>query len=48
VNRGNPAVNSDPKADFSRALREMAKSLQPAEPAQGKKKSWRGRSMAKA
>jgi pilus assembly protein CpaE len=47
VNRGNPAVVSDPKADFSRAVREMAKSLQP-EPAQGKKKSWRGRSLAKA
>jgi pilus assembly protein CpaE len=48
VNRGNPAVVSDPKADFSRALREMAKALQPTEPAQGKKKNWRGRSMAKA
>jgi pilus assembly protein CpaE len=48
VNRGNPAVASDPKADFSRAVREMAKSLQPAEPLNGKKKSWRGRSMAKA
>jgi pilus assembly protein CpaE len=47
VNRGNPAVVSDPKADFSRAVREMAKSLQP-EPAQGKKKNWRGRSLAKA
>jgi pilus assembly protein CpaE len=46
VNRGNPAVVSDPKADFSRAVREMAKSLQP-EPAQGKK-NWRGRSLAKA
>jgi pilus assembly protein CpaE len=48
VNRGNPAVVSDPKADFSRAVREMAKSLQPADPAQGKKKNWRGRSLAKA
>jgi pilus assembly protein CpaE len=48
VNRGNPAVASDPKADFSRALREMAKSLQPVEPAAGRKKSWRGRSLAKA
>ncbi|HEV2712020.1 MAG TPA: AAA family ATPase [Gaiellaceae bacterium] len=48
VNRGNPAVASDPKADFSRALREMAKSLQPAEPAHAKRKGWRGRSMAKA
>ena len=26
VNRGNPAVLADPKADFSRAIREMAKS----------------------
>jgi Flp pilus assembly CpaE family ATPase len=48
VNRGNPAVASDPKADFSRAVREMAKSLQPAEPAQAKKKGWRGKSLAKA
>ena len=48
VNRGNPAVASDPKADFSRAVREMAKSLQPAEPNQSKKKSWRGKSLAKA
>jgi pilus assembly protein CpaE len=48
VNRGNPAVVSDPKADFSRALREMAKSLQPAEPNQSKKKNWRGKSLAKA
>ena len=48
VNRGNPAVVSDPKADFSRAVREMAKSLQPVEPSQGKRKSWRSKSMAKA
>ncbi|HKF14088.1 MAG TPA: AAA family ATPase [Gaiellaceae bacterium] len=49
VNRGNPAVVSDPKADFSRAVREMAKSLQPAEHAQGKRKAWgRSKSMAKA
>jgi pilus assembly protein CpaE len=40
VNRGNPAVVSDPKADFSRAVREMAKSLQP-EAATSKKKGWR-------
>ncbi len=46
VNRGNPAVVSDPKADFSRAVREMAKSLQPAAPAQAKKR-WRG-ALAKA
>jgi pilus assembly protein CpaE len=30
VNRSNPAVLSDAKADFSRALAEMAKNLQPA------------------
>jgi pilus assembly protein CpaE len=48
VNRGNPAVLSDPKADFSRGVRDMAKSLQPAEPAQTKKKGWRGKSLAKA
>jgi pilus assembly protein CpaE len=46
VNRGNPAVLSDAKADFSRALREMAKSLQPAEPRESKRKSWRNRSLA--
>jgi len=33
VNRSNPAVLSDPKSDFSRALREMAKSLIPAQAA---------------
>jgi pilus assembly protein CpaE len=43
VNRGNPAVASDTKADFSRAVREMAKSLQPAEPREGKRK-WLTRS----
>jgi pilus assembly protein CpaE len=48
VNRGNPAVVSDPKADFSRAMREMAKSLQPVEPTESKKRTWRGRTMAKA
>src|SRR3712207_4980242 len=41
VNRGNPAVVSDPKADFSRAVREMAKGLQPATPSTSKKR-WRG------
>ena len=30
VNRSNPAVLSDPKSDFGRALREMAKALLPA------------------
>ena len=33
VNRSNPAVLSDPKSDFSRALREMAKTLLPAQAA---------------
>ena len=33
VNRSNPAVLSDPKSDFGRALREMAKSLMPAQAA---------------
>ena len=46
VNRGNPAVASDAKADFSRAVREMAKSLQPAEPREGKRKKWLNRSVA--
>jgi pilus assembly protein CpaE len=31
VNRGNPAVLSDPGADFSKALRELAKSLTPTD-----------------
>ncbi len=47
VNRGNPAVVSDPKADFSRAVREMAKALQPATPATSKKR-WRKSALAKA
>ncbi|TMK77677.1 MAG: hypothetical protein E6G45_08720 [Actinobacteria bacterium] len=33
VNRSNPAILSDPKSDFSRALREMAKTLLPAQAA---------------
>jgi pilus assembly protein CpaE len=33
VNRSNPAVLSDPKSDFGRALREMAKALLPAQAA---------------
>jgi pilus assembly protein CpaE len=41
VNRGNPAVVSDPKADFSRAVRDMAKALEPAGSASTKKR-WRG------
>ena len=40
VNRSNPAVLSDPKADFSRALREMAKSLLPAQASKNGKKRW--------
>jgi pilus assembly protein CpaE len=40
VNRSNPAVLSDPKADFSRALREMAKSLLPAPASKNGKKRW--------
>jgi MinD-like ATPase involved in chromosome partitioning or flagellar assembly len=47
VNRGNPAVVSDPKADFSRAVREMAKALQPAAPTTSKKR-WRKSALAKA
>jgi pilus assembly protein CpaE len=33
VNRGNPAVLAEPGADFSKAIRDMAKALQPAEAA---------------
>src|SRR5438094_5589250 len=33
VNRSNPAVLSDPKSDFGRALREMAKALLPVQAA---------------
>jgi pilus assembly protein CpaE len=40
VNRGNPAVLSDSKADFSRALRSMAKSLVAAQAAAKQKKSF--------
>jgi pilus assembly protein CpaE len=43
VNRSNPAVLSDPKADFSRALREMAKSLLPVQPSKNGKKRMFGR-----
>jgi pilus assembly protein CpaE len=48
VNRGNPAVVSDTKADFSRAVREMAKSLQPAELRESKRKTWLSRSSVPA
>ena len=40
VNRSNPAVLSDPKADFSRAMREMAKVLLPAQASKNGKKRW--------
>ena len=48
VNRGNPAVVSDPKADFSRAVREMAKALQPASPSKSKKRWGRKSALVKA
>ena len=40
VNRSNPAVLSDPKSDFSRAMREMAKALLPAQVSKNGKKRW--------
>jgi pilus assembly protein CpaE len=45
VNRSNPAVLSDPKSDFGRALREMAKTLMPAQAAKngGKNRRFLGR-----
>jgi pilus assembly protein CpaE len=36
VNRGNPAVLADARADFSKAVREMAKSIVPADTGDGK------------
>jgi pilus assembly protein CpaE len=44
VNRGNPVVLSDGRADFSRALREIGKAVVPAEaaPARGERR-WFGR-----
>jgi pilus assembly protein CpaE len=42
VNRSNPAVLSDAKCDFSRALADMAKSLQPATTKKGEKKRFFG------
>ena len=44
VNRGNPAVLADPKADFSRSVREMAKELIPTDAGAGAKKRWFGKS----
>jgi pilus assembly protein CpaE len=38
VNRSNPAVLSDPKSDFGRAVREMAKTLLPAKAENGKRR----------
>ncbi|MGH3006637.1 MAG: AAA family ATPase [Gaiellaceae bacterium] len=38
VNRGNPAVLAESGADFSKAVREMAKGLLPAEVVKGQKK----------
>jgi pilus assembly protein CpaE len=38
VNRGNPAVLAESGADFSKAIREMAKGLQPAEAAKSHKR----------
>jgi pilus assembly protein CpaE len=43
VNRSNPAVLSDPKSDFSRAIREMAKSLLPAQVSKNGRKRLLGR-----
>jgi pilus assembly protein CpaE len=40
VNRSNPAVLSDPKSDFSRALREMAKALLPVQASKNGKRRW--------
>jgi len=41
VNRGNPAVVSDPKAEFSKAVRAMAKELVAAQAVAKQKKSFR-------
>ena len=43
VNRGTPLVLADDKADFSRAVRTMAKGLQPAEAAKAQKRRFFGR-----
>ena len=40
VNRGNPAVLSDAKAEFSRAVRAMAKELVAAQAVAKQKKSF--------
>jgi pilus assembly protein CpaE len=43
VNRGNPVVLSDPRADFSRAVRELAKTVLPGPAEQPKARRWRAR-----
>ena len=43
VNRSNPAVLSDPKSDFGRAVREMAKALIPAQASANGKRRFLGR-----
>jgi Flp pilus assembly CpaE family ATPase len=43
VNRSNPAVLSDPKSDFGRALREMAKSVLPAQASANGKRRFLGK-----
>jgi MinD-like ATPase involved in chromosome partitioning or flagellar assembly len=40
VNRGNPAVVAEPKSEFSKAVREMAKQLVAAHAAAKQKKSF--------
>jgi pilus assembly protein CpaE len=44
VNRSNPAVLSDPKSDFGRALREMAKGLLPVQASANGKRRFLGKS----
>jgi pilus assembly protein CpaE len=43
VNRSNPAVLSDPKSDFGRAVREMAKALLPVQASANGKRRFLGR-----
>ena len=43
VNRSNPAVLSDPKSDFGRAVREMSKALLPVAAKNGKNRRFLGR-----
>jgi pilus assembly protein CpaE len=43
VNRSNPAVLSDPKSDFGRAIREMSKALLPVAAKNGKNRRFLGR-----